>query len=656
MSIDDLYNNFKIVEQEVKKSIGASTGTQNLTFMTASGTSTTNNVNTANSEVSTVSTNANTASTENSTANLSDATVYAFLSNQPKGSQLVHKDLEQIHDGDLEEMDLKWQLALLSVRARKFYQRTGKKIIINGSDTAGYDKSKVECFNCHKMGHFARECRAPRNKDGQFRNQDNRNWSQDNSKRIVNVEDTSSKAMLAIDGIGFDWSDMVEEQVQINMALMAFSDSEVYTDKTCSKTCLKNYETLKKQCDDLIVKLNDTEFKAATYKRGLATVEDQLVSFRKNEVLFSEEIVVLKREVGCKYYELGVLKAEYEKVKQEKEGIDFKITKYDNASKDIDKLLASQITDKSKKGLGYHAVAPPHPLSLNAPTKLDLSYSGLDEFQEPKFNEYGPRDTVLNSANNCDKESDNSKENTDDTLEKEQVSDSENNSVESPLRVDKETFIDWKEIVFHTAKKFGISSWRGSRVDRRSYLLSGAIDGRSYLLSGAIDGSEANGIIRDPKSCKVRVSSNGNLLWELTVLLDEEEKKERKVYVKIQQRGMEVQETLSRGRRNQTDNVPVLLHCPKKRTDFVIYYDRGARYGSKHGSVLVREREMLYRRVGRRSEAKNEFEIDVRRSDLGLRKGCWWHKIRCPKQRTRQHKMLRGLDQNELKRDGGSGS
>ncbi|GJZ31055.1 hypothetical protein Tco_0576102 [Tanacetum coccineum] len=53
---------------------------------------------------------------------------------------------------DLEEMDLKWQLALLSMRARKYYQKTGKKITINGSDTAGYDKSKVECFNCHKMG------------------------------------------------------------------------------------------------------------------------------------------------------------------------------------------------------------------------------------------------------------------------------------------------------------------------------------------------------------------------------------------------------------------------------------------------------------------------------------------------------------------------
>ncbi|GKC72483.1 ribonuclease H-like domain-containing protein [Tanacetum coccineum] len=60
---------------------------------------------------------------------------------------------------DLDEMDLKWQLALLSMKARMFYHRTGKKIIINGSDTAGYDKKKVECFNCHKLGHFARECK-----------------------------------------------------------------------------------------------------------------------------------------------------------------------------------------------------------------------------------------------------------------------------------------------------------------------------------------------------------------------------------------------------------------------------------------------------------------------------------------------------------------
>ncbi|GJZ38255.1 hypothetical protein Tco_0584446 [Tanacetum coccineum] len=102
-----------------------------------------NEVNTANVYVSTANSSVSTDSTLDSTANLSDATIYAFLANQPNGSQLVHEDLEQIHEDDLEEMNLKWQLALLSMRARRYYQRTGKKITMNGSDTAGYDKSKV---------------------------------------------------------------------------------------------------------------------------------------------------------------------------------------------------------------------------------------------------------------------------------------------------------------------------------------------------------------------------------------------------------------------------------------------------------------------------------------------------------------------------------
>ncbi|GKB48858.1 ribonuclease H-like domain-containing protein, partial [Tanacetum coccineum] len=200
MSFDDLYNNFKIFEQEVKGTTSSSS--QNLAFM--SSTSSTNEVNTAYGV---------------STANLSDDTVYEFLASQPNGSQLVHDDLEQIHEDDLEEMDLKWQLALLSMRTRRFFQKTSRKITINGSDTVGYDKSKVECFNCNKMRHFARKCRGSRS-------QDNRNRNQDSSRRTINVEETSSKAMLAIDGSGFDWSDMANDEVPTNMALMAFSDSE----------------------------------------------------------------------------------------------------------------------------------------------------------------------------------------------------------------------------------------------------------------------------------------------------------------------------------------------------------------------------------------------------------------------------------------------
>ncbi|GJT33130.1 hypothetical protein Tco_0923549 [Tanacetum coccineum] len=207
------------------------------------------------------------------------------------------------------------------------------------------------------------------------------------------------------------------------MAPMALSDSEV---KTCSKICLKNYETLKKQCDDLLVKLNESEFKATTYKRGLATLEDQIITYKKNEVLFSEEVAVLKREVGCKNYEINVLKSELEKVKQEKDGIDFKIEKFDKASKDLDQL----------------------------PNKLDLSYSGLDEFKEPEFKGYGPENSKQESNVVCDKESDNSKENSDESLVEEQVSQDKSSFVESSLNVDKETiFIVNKKVEFTKPKK-----------------------------------------------------------------------------------------------------------------------------------------------------------------------------------------------------------
>ncbi|GJR68533.1 putative reverse transcriptase domain-containing protein [Tanacetum coccineum] len=217
---------------------------------------------------------------------------------------------------------------------------------------------------------------------------------------------------------------------------MAFSDSEVHNDKPCTKSCLKNYETLKKQYDDLLAKLHESIFKASTYKRGLDTVEAQLVTYRKNEVLFSEEVVVLKREVGCKQHEINMLKTEFEKVKQENDGIEFKIEKFDKASKDLDQLLESQISDKSKKGLGYSAVPPPHPLIYNRPNKLDLSYSSLEEFQQPKFEGYGLR------ANKsvCKNSSNETKKNSDAPLIEEWVFDNED-EVESPVMVEKKTVV-----------------------------------------------------------------------------------------------------------------------------------------------------------------------------------------------------------------------
>ncbi|GJW88213.1 hypothetical protein Tco_0163553, partial [Tanacetum coccineum] len=110
--------------------------------------------------------------------------------------------------------------------------------------------------------------------NGSDTNQEAEARNQDSSRRTVNIEETASKAMVAIDGAGFDWSYMVDEEVPTNLALMAFSDSE---------------------------------FNLATYKRGLAFVEEQLVFYKKNEVMLYDQIAVLKRDASFKDSEINAL-------------------------------------------------------------------------------------------------------------------------------------------------------------------------------------------------------------------------------------------------------------------------------------------------------------------------------------------------------------
>ncbi|GJS55981.1 hypothetical protein Tco_0629343 [Tanacetum coccineum] len=124
LSFDDLYNNLRVFEPDVKGSTGSSSSVQNIAFVSFENTSSTNDVSTAYDASTSFVYN---SQRENSLS-YTDELMYSFFANQSSGPQFDHEDLEQIDEFDLEEIDLKWQVAMISMRLKKFYKKTGRKL------------------------------------------------------------------------------------------------------------------------------------------------------------------------------------------------------------------------------------------------------------------------------------------------------------------------------------------------------------------------------------------------------------------------------------------------------------------------------------------------------------------------------------------------
>nr|GFA22256.1 hypothetical protein [Tanacetum cinerariifolium] len=268
--------------------------------------------------------------------NLSDAVIYSFFAN--------NEDLKQIDADDLEEIDLKWQMAMLTMKAMRFIQRTGRNLGANGTTSIGFDMSKV-CYNCHRRGYFSRECMSPRDTE-----------NKDTQRRTVPVETSTSNALvLQCDGVGsYDWSFQADEE-PTNYALMAFtssssssSDNEV---APCSKACSKAYATLQSNYDKLTIDFRKAQFDVLSYKSGLESIEARLVVYQPNENVFEEDIKLLKLDVMLRDNALVELKKKFERIEKEKDELKHTLEKFQTSSKILSKLLESQINDKT--GLGY---------------------------------------------------------------------------------------------------------------------------------------------------------------------------------------------------------------------------------------------------------------------------------------------------------------
>ncbi|KAI3770768.1 hypothetical protein L6452_01912 [Arctium lappa] len=346
--LDDLYNDLRVFEAEVEAKKRPSGYTHNAALLSSSSST----VSATNTE------SVNTAYVSKQDVS-NDSVLEAFLASHAN-SGLINDDLEQINADDLEEMDIKWQMAMLTMRVKRFIKRTGRNNFSQRrEDGAGFDKSKVECYKCHKMGHFARECR------GGIPQQHGSNHQQAHSSSFQNNRN-STQALVSQEGMGFDWSDQAEEVVQ-NQALMAEVSESSSTDiptevktKLCTKDCLQTVQKYRdhnqRMCDDL----KRLEIDIREYKVIVEKFEDQIKAYKANELQHMYDTNYWKWEKDQLEIQIEKSKEECEKIKSEYEKAKLDIEKFSYASKAMDSLLKAQVHDKIKSGIGYNATPPPY--------------------------------------------------------------------------------------------------------------------------------------------------------------------------------------------------------------------------------------------------------------------------------------------------------
>ncbi|GJV74939.1 hypothetical protein Tco_1506523 [Tanacetum coccineum] len=323
LSMDDLYNNLKVTNEAVNTAL----------------------------DVSTASTHG-----QASSSTYADDVMFSFFVIQSKSPLLNNEDMEQIDSDDLEEMDLKWQIDMLTMRINRFI--------------------KKKC-------HFARDYIAPRNKG-------NRNG--DNARRFVPVE-TYANALVVQDGIGgYDWSFQAEEG-PTDFALMAHlssgssssssSDSEV---STCSKACLKSYESLKEHFDKQKEQLKKSNLEIIGYQLGLESLEARIVVHQKNEAVYEEDIAFLKYDVKVRDNSITELKNQLAEALREKDDLKLKLEKFETSSKKLTDLLNSQISVNNKTGIGFDSQMTENELhdihKNNSEVFVSASDSSVNEIEE----------------------------------------------------------------------------------------------------------------------------------------------------------------------------------------------------------------------------------------------------------------------------------
>ncbi|GJV90773.1 ribonuclease H-like domain-containing protein [Tanacetum coccineum] len=306
------------------------------------------------------------------------------LKSSPKASMpKTHddEDLLQIDDDVMEEIDIRWQVAKITARIRKFMRKTGRPIDLKPKNGITFDKSKIECFNCQKLGHFARECKFAKYQANRA------NGSKE--KRIVPIEDSNSKAMVAKDsqgeidwtkefdddpvtfamvalngiekddwsieidadhvdlgqdGLGvFDWSEEADN-APVALALMATSSTDSSnSDVPYCSNCSKSYKKLLNDYQTERDNFQRARLEIQGYQLSLESLEVIIRTHEKNEYAWGDKYEQMEYDLKMRDWKLGEKQKEFDNVIKERDELKEKLEKWSNAT-----LLQTEILNKQK--------------------------------------------------------------------------------------------------------------------------------------------------------------------------------------------------------------------------------------------------------------------------------------------------------------------
>ncbi|GJU39878.1 putative ribonuclease H-like domain-containing protein [Tanacetum coccineum] len=378
LSFDDLYNKLRTLEIDVKggssyDSRGTSAPTHSA-FVSAA--STNSKMTYPDQSHSTTFTTA--SSIPAASSNVIESVLHSFVAESDPQQQITYEDFDQIGKMDLEELDIKWQMAMLSVRINRFEKKAGRKMKFNNKDAARFDKGKVKCYKCSELGHFARECTG-KQVDSKAR------YSSFKLQELNKGEET--KALLSVDSM-VNWSDHEGEDVEKGAAQVygMIAGAEVATGDvaadvtgevsdaadefalmglspqvhTCPFGCEHIYAELKKDFDNLEVQYKDCFIQVQAYKSSLQTLEQQKAWYQSNQLALEERIRILTADLGnttnmLKYTEKlnDQLKLEKLETQVKLEESKARFDKWKESSKNLHKLINSSMSTRTKFGLGY---------------------------------------------------------------------------------------------------------------------------------------------------------------------------------------------------------------------------------------------------------------------------------------------------------------